>query len=256
MPKANIIPRSEWSNRKPRKGLKLVPELVTAISWHCQGAANGDPKYVDPYWPLQIIIWHMAKGWAFAAYNYIITPSGNIYEARGKSMRNGAEGKRSKPGRCRHVGQEWGKVYASNIKSINKQTVSVCFAEVGYNRKRKVYIQPTDQALAAGKRLARHLLSDSFYPNLRYNVGHNWHRDKDCPGEFLNQAIEAGYFGPIPIDVIEPAESTAKVLSGLAERYPDPDPVAPKVDIPNRDILDKFIKELQELINKLSKDYS
>lgn len=147
-----IITRKEWGARKPRSVTRNV--WRRPIGWVHHTESNGNPiTFADECREMRNIQnFHMDstdgdKPWSDIGYNYVIFPSGRIYEGRGKNVR-GAH--------CSTANDQPGIAFYGNFEST----------------------LPTAQAFAAFRFLQRTL-------NIRDIKGHKDGYDTDCPGERL-----------------------------------------------------------------------
>lgn len=102
---------------------------------------------------------HFANGWTDIGYNYVIFPSGRVYEARGYDVRGA------------HTGGH------------NTDTIGVSFAG-NYEQKR-----PSIRSLRAYRRLVR--LLEAKGAKIERVLGHRQMPDQStaCPGKYLTRAL-------------------------------------------------------------------
>lgn len=132
---------------------------VTLVVHHTAGSAPTDePSEHAELRSCQLQ--HFANGWSDIGYNYIIMPSGRVYEGRGFNIRG------------------------AHTMNHNSHTIGVSFA--GNYEKRR----PTRKSIRAYKQLVKKLQQNGA--TILYVRGHKQmpNQSTACPGKYLMRALK------------------------------------------------------------------
>lgn len=157
MPAREVIARSVWGARAPRDKSTVVWRRPVGWVHHTDNendisASASTARERQAMRNIQNFHMGPSRGWSDIGYNYVIFPSGRIYEGRGKNVQGAhAEGENGEPG-------------ISFYGRFNSQL-------------------PTDEALAALGWLIKEL-------EIRALKGHRDANDTDCPGNALYKRIQ------------------------------------------------------------------
>lgn len=155
-----IIPRRAWKAlpAKNKTGDRWS-NGVTLVVHHTAGSAPKSRRYEQAEMrAIQRL--HFAQGWSDIGYNYVIMPSGRVYEARGYNVRG------------------------AHTAMHNTQTIGVSFAG-NYDVQR-----PTKRSVIAYKLLVRRLRQQGAH--IERVRGHKQMPEQAtaCPGKYLMRALK------------------------------------------------------------------
>jgi len=156
-----IISRSEWGARQPKAVQTLRLPVRYAYIHHTAGSS---PNTMEKEHQLMRVIQndHMnSRGFADIGYNFVIMPSGRIFEGRG-----------------------WNRVGAAT-KKWNSQSLSFCWAG-NYENNR-----PTSESIEAGRRLLAHAIESGYLTSDFVIRGHRDAAKTACPGRYLYEQFNA-----------------------------------------------------------------
>ena len=261
-----IITREKAGLKPPLKMPRFDPDKIKGISFHDQGLANLNKKWLTRkyYWARSMQQVHFGRGWSDIAYSFVIARSGAIVEAKGFRWRAFAEGpvEHNKPYDWNFPefleGEKWG----------NDHFVSVCFATVGaasqdvkpydFNGER-IYavkgeqVPPSPAQLEAADWLVNHIRLELGKPLEVW--GHGGHRKKICPGPHIWPHIQRGRWAVKPNipnpGVVTPPAPPQPVIQSESEAEPQKAKLEGQLSyiIPS---LQKVVSELQKISSGLS----
>jgi N-acetylmuramoyl-L-alanine amidase len=154
-PAVTVIPRSGWGARAPKRTQTLSVPVRYAFVHHTAGnAPTTERDEQSTMRDIQDLHQHK-KGWSDIAYNFIIMPSGRIYEGPG-----------------------WTRVNEAT-KGYNSNSIAICWAGNYENR------TPTAASLAAGRALLAQGVREGYLTPDFQLLGHRDRARTACPGRHL-----------------------------------------------------------------------
>jgi peptidoglycan hydrolase-like protein with peptidoglycan-binding domain len=158
-----IITRKQWGAKAPKGSRNSWGSTIAGVGLHWEGPHMGTPAESKvPAILRSIQSFHMgSRGWSDIAYNYVVDPYGNVYEARGMAAASGAFGD----------------------ADGNAHYVAIC------------YLGGSGDAFTAAARKSIHDLT--AYLRAEHKVGSavKGHRDfksTDCPGDVIYAFVKSG----------------------------------------------------------------
>lgn len=144
---ARAITRDDWS-----RGVTLVVHHTAGTRPRTENAERAELRAIQAA--------HQAQGWSDIGYNYVIMPSGRVYEGRGYN------------------------VVGAHTANHNTGTIGVCFAG-NYE-----VVKPSRAQLVAYRRLVR--LLKKHGAQIRRVRGHKQmpNQATACPGRYLMRALK------------------------------------------------------------------
>ena len=153
--KVAIIPRSNWGARAPKCTKALRVPVRYAFIHHTAGSTPTSESQ-ERATMQQVQRYHQdSRGWCDIAYNFLIMPSGRVYEGRGWTRVNGA------------------------TKGYNSNSIAVCFAGNFETA------TPTAAAINAGRALLNQGIRDGYLTPDFILRGHRDVGSTACPGRHL-----------------------------------------------------------------------
>jgi hypothetical protein len=154
-----IVPRAEWNARAPRCQTTLRLPVRYAFIHHTAGSTPTTPSAEQTVMQ-RIQSEHQGRRqWCDIAYNFVIMPSGRVYEGRGWHRVNGA------------------------TKGFNSNSLAFCWAGNYHTN------EPTPASVAAGRALLEQGLRNGY---LTPDFALRSHRDVGktaCPGRYLHPRL-------------------------------------------------------------------
>ena len=178
----DVVSRSGWGAAPARGSTPLQPSRVTRFVLH-----HTTGTYAGPQTVRNIQAFHQGpqRGWADVGYNFLISPSGTVYEGRGWS------------------------VQGAHARGFNATSIGVAF--IGDGR------QPVPDAVKfAVLRLAEE--ADRRFGRRLDRVGHRDVGSTACPGDVLYRWWASGPSLPAPQPVPKPEPAPVVDRDGWANR--------------------------------------
>lgn len=150
-----IIPRSGWGARAPKCTQALAVPVRYAFIHHTAGSAPTTESGEQSAMRSTQNYHQNSKGWCDIAYNFLVMPSGRVYEGRGWTRVNGA------------------------TKGYNSNSIAVCWAGNFETA------TPTAASIAAGRALLAQGIRDGYLTPDFLLRGHRDVGSTACPGRNL-----------------------------------------------------------------------
>lgn len=176
-----IIPRSEWGARHGRGTADPGPEGRVVIHHSYSPALDERATPIEERHAVRgIEAYHVGKnGWSGIAYNWLVAPSGRVYEGRGWKFRGA------------HAGP------------VNGDSIGVCLMIDGNVQ------EPSDAMIRAVRELVRTGIEEGeIRPDYTLS-GHRDHMQRECPGEKVYRRLQEfrhDHAATPPVDTPQPGE--------------------------------------------------
>jgi N-acetylmuramoyl-L-alanine amidase len=150
-----IVPRTGWGAKAPKCTQTLTVPVRYLFIHHTAGGAPTTESGEQSAMRGTQAYHQNDKGWCDIAYNFLIMPSGRIYEGRGWNRHNGA------------------------TKNYNGNSLAFCWAG-NYDTS-----QPSQASIDAGRALVAQAMRDGYLTSDFTMRGHRDVASTACPGRYL-----------------------------------------------------------------------